>query len=93
MILVTNDEDGTRRALADAGCTVMESELVTASLKHQPGSLAAAARTLADAGINVQGALPVGMGDGTVSVAFATDQPAKARELIGSTAPTGIGVG
>jgi hypothetical protein len=93
VILVTNDEEGTRRALADAGCQVKESELVTASLAHQPGSLAAAARKLADAGINIQGALPVGMSEGKVSVAFATDQPAKARELIGSTEPAGIGIG
>lgn len=93
VILVTNDEEGTRRALADAGCQVTESELVTASLGHQPGSLATAARTLADAGINIQGALPVGMSEGKVSVAFATDQPAKARELIGSSEPAGIGIG
>ena len=93
VILVTNDEEGTRRALADAGCQVKESELITASLQHQPGSLAAAARKLADAGINVQGALPVGMSEGKVSIAFATDQPAKARELIGSTEAAGIGVG
>ena len=93
VILVTNDEEGTRRALADAGCQVTESELVTASLEHQPGSLAAAARKLADAGINISGALPVGMSEGKVSIAFATDQPAKARELIGSTEAAGIGVG
>lgn len=93
VILVTNDEEGTRRALADAGCQVTESELVTASLDHQPGSLAAAARKLADAGINIQGALPVGMSEGKVSIAFATDQPAKTRELIGSSEPAGIGIG
>jgi len=92
-MLVTNDEEGTRRALADAGCQVMESELVTAALEHRPGSLAAAARKLADAGINISGALPIGMSDGKVSIAFATDQPAKARELIGSAEPAGIGVG
>ena len=93
VMLVTNDEEGTRRALADAGCQVKESELVTTSLEHQPGSLAAAARKLADAGINISGALPIGMSDGKVSIAFATDQPAKARELIGSAEPAGIGVG
>ena len=92
VMLVTNDEEGTRRALADAGCQVTESELVTTSLEHQPGSLAAAARKLADAGINISGALPIGMSDGKVSIAFATDQPAKARELIGSAEPAGIGV-
>ena len=66
---------------------------MTTALEHTPGSLAAAARKLADAGINVQGALPVGMSEGKVSIAFATDQPAKARELIGSAEPAGIGVG
>ena len=93
VMLVTNDEEGTRRALADAGCTVRESELVTASLEHRPGSLAAAARKLADAGINISGAMPVGMSEGKVSIAFATDQPARARELIGSAEPAGVGVG
>jgi len=93
VMLVTNDEEGTRRALRDAGCQVTESELVTASLEHQPGSLAAAARKLADAGINITGALPTGMSDGKVSIAFATDQPAKARQVIGMAEPAGIGVG
>ena len=93
VMIVTNDEEGTRRALADAGCQVTEAELVTTALEHKPGSLAAAARTLADAGINIAGALPVGMSEGKVSVAFATDQPAKARELIGSGEAAGIGVG
>ena len=92
VMLITNDEDGTRRALADAGCQVTESELVTASLEHRPGSLAATARKLADAGINISGAQPVGMSEGKVSIAFATDQPAKARELIGTAEPAGIGV-
>lgn len=93
VMLVTNDEEGTRRALADAGCEVRESELVTASLEHQPGSLAATARKLADAGINISGAMPVGMSDNKVSIAFATDQPAKARELLGSSEPARVGVG
>jgi hypothetical protein len=93
VMIATNDEEGTRRALADAGCQVTEAELVTTALEHKPGSLAAAARRLADAGINISGALPVGMSEGKVSIAFATDQPAKARELIGSAETAGIGVG
>jgi hypothetical protein len=93
VLLTTNDEEGTRRALADAGCDVRESELVTTSLEHTPGSLAATARKLADAGINISGALPIGMSEGKVSIAFATDQPAKARELIGSAEKAGVGIG
>jgi hypothetical protein len=68
-------------------------ELVAASINDKPGALAAAARKLADAGINIQAALPMGMSQGKMSMAFATDQPAKARELIGSAEPAGIGVG
>lgn len=93
VLLATNDEEGTRRALADAGCQVRDVELVAASIDHKPGGLAAAARKLADAGINIQAALPMGMSEGKVSIAFATDQPAKARELIGAAEPAGIGVG
>jgi hypothetical protein len=91
--IVTNDEAGTRKALADAGCSTREVELVNASLEHAPGTLAAAARKLADAGVNIIAALPTGMTGGSVSLAFATDQPAKARQILGAPATAGIGVG
>jgi hypothetical protein len=93
VIVVTNDEAGTRRALIDSGIKAREVELVTASLEHVPGSLAAATKQLADAGINIEAALPTGMAGGKVTVSFATDQPAKAREILGVSEPTGIGVG
>ena len=94
VILVTNDEEGTRRALADAGCQVTESELVTASLEHQPGSpggrrTEARRRRGSTSRPPCRSACP----EGKVSIAFATDQPAKARELIGSSEPAGIGIG
>jgi hypothetical protein len=93
VVLVTNDEAGTRSAMSEKGFRAREVELVMASLENKPGSLAAAAKKLADAGINVEAALPTGMSGESVSIAFATDQPAKARELLGAAAPTGIGVG
>jgi hypothetical protein len=93
VVLVTNDEAGTRSAMSEEGFRAREVELVMASLENKPGSLAAAAKKLADAGINVEAALPTGMSGENVSIAFATDQPAKARELLGAAAPTGIGVG
>ncbi|HEX9551165.1 MAG TPA: hypothetical protein VF971_08725 [Candidatus Limnocylindrales bacterium] len=88
IVLLTNDEAGTRRALGDAGCRSREVELVVASLANQPGSLAMVARKLADAGVNVEAALPIGMEGGNVSVAFATDNPTAAREAIGEKAST-----
>jgi hypothetical protein len=93
VVLVTNDEAGTRSAIADAGCSSREVELVMASLDHVPGSLAAATRKLADAGINIEAAMPTGMGGDKVTVSFATDNPAKAREILGVSAPAGIGIG
>ncbi len=93
VVIVTNDEAGTRRALSDAGTSAREIELVMASLDHVPGSLAAATRKLADAGINIEAAMPTGMTGDKVTVSFATDNPAKAREILGASQPAGIGVG
>lgn len=91
--ILTNDEAGTRKALEDAGIRARELELVTASMEDKPGALAAVTRKLADAGINVEVAMPVGMSGGRVSVAFGTNQPAKARNLIGTAEAAGVGVG
>jgi hypothetical protein len=88
LVLLTNDEAGTRSALSGAGFQSREVELVVASLANEPGTLAAVARKLADAGVNVEAALPTGMEGGKVSVAFATDNPARAREAIGERATT-----
>jgi len=93
VVLVTNDEAGTRRALGDAGCKSREVELVMASIDHVPGGLAAVARKLADAGVNIEAAMPTGMAGDKVTVSFATDNPAKAREILGASATAGIGVG
>jgi hypothetical protein len=87
--LITNDEAGTRRALSDAGYHPRELELVTTSLSNRPGSLAEVARKLANAGISIEAALPTGMAAGSVTVAFATDQPAKAKGILGQSAPVG----
>ena len=81
--LLTSDEAGTRAALGEGGFSAREVEIATASLENKPGTLAAAARKLADAGINVVAALPTGMAGTTVAVAFATDQPARAQSVLG----------
>ena len=86
VVFITNDEAGTRAALAGAGATTREAELVVANLAHEPGSLAKLARQLADAGVNIEAALPTGMEGGKISVAFATDNPDRAREVIGEKA-------
>ena len=88
-----NDEAGARKAITDAGMRAREIELVTARMEHVPGALAMVARKLGDAGVNIEAALPMSMAGDNVSVAFATDQPAKAREILGVSEPAGMAVG
>jgi hypothetical protein len=80
--LTTNDEAGTRSILAQKGFETKELELVPVSLEDKPGALAAVTRKLADAGINLELLLPMGMRDGRVTVALATSDPAKTRATI-----------
>jgi hypothetical protein len=80
--VITSDEEGARRALTEAGYRAREIELVTTTLEHTPGTLAAASRRLAAAGINIEAALPTAMVGGNVTIAFATDQPARARTIL-----------
>jgi hypothetical protein len=82
MVLTTNDAPATRLALESAGCTYREAELVVATMPNRPGSLAMLTRALADAGVNVEAAMPVGGSEGKVQVAFATNDPAKASEAL-----------
>lgn len=81
--LMTNDEEGTRRALMDAYYMPIEIELVPVSLADKPGTLAEAARLLGDAGINIEAVFPTGTSGGNVRLAIATDDPAKARIVLG----------
>jgi hypothetical protein len=87
--LITNDEAGTRRALADGQWKYRQVELVTAALPDRPGSLAQATRLLADAGVNIESAVPTGMSGGKVHVSFATDNPARAKEALGERSLVG----
>jgi hypothetical protein len=87
--LLTNDEASTRHALSAARYKVREIELVPTSLDDRPGTLAEAARRLANAGVNILAALPTGMSGGRISLAFATDNPAKARTALAEPAMAG----
>ena len=88
--LITNDEAGTQRALTDRNLRFRSVELVTTSLEPRPGTLASAARRLADAGVNIEAAMPTGMSGGNVTIAFATDNPAKAKEALGGSTMAGM---
>jgi hypothetical protein len=80
------DDAGARGALSSSGCSFREQEVTETSLRHEPGTLARAARRLADAGINVDAVFPTGLQGNDVSVGFVTDNPAKAREVLAAAA-------
>jgi hypothetical protein len=79
----TDDESGTRNALGEKGWVYREVPIVRASLDHRPGTLAAAARRLADAGINIETVFVSGMEGGKVVVAFGVDTPEAAQRALG----------
>lgn len=87
--LVTNDEAGTRSCLDAAGFQYREIGLVSAALEDRPGSLADAARRLADAGVNIEALLPTGMDGSRISVAFGVDDVEAARRALGTLASVG----
>ena len=84
--IVTSDEGATRSALTEAKASFKEVEATETTMRHAPGTFAKAARRLADAGINVEAVFPTGMQGQDVSVAFVTDQPAKAKEVLAESA-------
>ncbi len=88
--LITADEAGTRALLDQRGTEYREAELVSAGIEdRQPGSLGAAARRLAEKGINVEAMMATGMSGSQVTVAFAVDDASAAREALGDLAAVG----
>jgi len=87
--LISNDEAGTRSALAAGGFHVHEVEVVPAAIENRPGGLATVARRLADAGVNIAAAFATGMTGDRINVAIATPDGAAARAALGDAAVTG----
>ncbi len=81
-VFLTSDESGTRQALAGGQFKYHEVEYQTVSLADRPGTLAEATRRLADAGINIEAVIPTSMSSGNVHLAFLTNNPQKAKEVL-----------
>jgi hypothetical protein len=79
----TDDESATRNALGEKGWVYREVPIVRATLDHRPGTLAAAARRLADAGINIETVFVAGAEGDKVVVAFGVDTPEAAQRALG----------
>jgi hypothetical protein len=81
--LLTNDEAGTRGALQGTGANFREVALVSSAIEDRPGSLAQAARRLADAGVNIEALFATGSEGGKVTIAFAVNDAEAARTALG----------
>jgi hypothetical protein len=82
IIMTTADDDTTRQVLRDGGYTFIEGESILAEVDDRPGGMAAVARALADAGINIYGHLFLGRWGDRAMFAFVVDQPEKARPIL-----------
>ena len=85
LAIVTEDPEGTDAALEAAGYGCSHAEVVEATVPNQPGELGRVARRLADAGVNIEAVMPVGLSGGKVTAGFVTDNPEKAREALGAS--------
>lgn len=83
-VLATDDDNATREALRASNCEFTESEAVVADVDDRPGTLARLTRAMADAGVNLSGAVIVQWMDGRARLAFAVDDAAKARDALRS---------
>lgn len=81
--LITNNDATARSVLDERGETYREVELIAAGLEDRAGALGLAARRLADRGVNVEAAMTTSMLGTKVTIAFAVDDAAAAREALG----------
>lgn len=87
LALITNDDSATRSLLEERNEDYRQVELVSASLEDRPGTLAEAARRLAQREVNIDAVIPTGSRGSKVTVAFGVDDAAGAREALGDLAP------
>jgi hypothetical protein len=88
--LTTTDTDATREVLHTLGNLFIEGAPIIVELDDRPGAFAEVAATLADAGVNILGALIVGRKAGVVEMAFSVDDEEKARAVLGITDLVGV---
>ena len=72
-----------RGAIADAGLSATPLEMVVTELENRPGTGAELFRRLADAGVNLRAAVPIGMGGDKVQLALAADDAAALKAALG----------
>ena len=80
---IANDENKAMEALDAAGIKCRMVEVVEADVADEPGGLAKAAQHLADAGVNIEFAVPGEMGMGRMGVMIGVSDGAAARSALG----------
>jgi hypothetical protein len=80
--LDSDDEAGLRAAIADAGYTAAAIEMVVVELENRPGTGAEVTRKLADAGVDLQIAVPVGMSGDRVQLGLAARDAALLKRTL-----------
>jgi hypothetical protein len=94
---LSQDEAGLRSAFDDGGVAFRAVPVLTISMDDRPGTAATAAQRLADAGVNIELFVPVGMRDGKATIAVGVDKIEDARRALSDqltewTAPATAGV-
>lgn len=82
VIMTTADDETTKRVLDEGGYTYIEGESILTEVDDRPGGMAALARALADAGVNIYGHLFLGRWGDRAMFAFVVDQPDVARPIL-----------
>jgi hypothetical protein len=86
--IATDNDENTRAALAGIQSSFEQKEITTIPLRHQPGSLAKASRQLANAGVNIESILLLGMQGNDIEVGFVTSDPMKAQSALSTASST-----
>lgn len=81
--LGSEDEAGLRAAIADAGYPATVIEMVVVELENRPGTAAEVTRKLADAGVDLRIAVPVGMSGDRVQMGFGASDEALLKRTLG----------
>ena len=80
----SDNESGLKQAIADAGLSATSIELVTTEIDNRPGTGAALFRRLANAGVSLLVAVPIGMGAERVELALGATDTAALKRALGS---------
>lgn len=86
-VLVLNDAATARDILRAGKYIFAEGEALVTSAPDQPDAVAAIARRLADAGVNLQGLAILGWHQGKAELALSVDDTTVARRVLGAHAP------